>query len=55
MFFSFLQAACHSNPCLNTGVCEAFNETNYFCNCPTYYTGQRCEIAVPGRKLFIIF
>jgi hypothetical protein len=48
------EAACFSNPCLNQGICEAFNETVYFCNCPARFTGQRCESIVPG-KIFLLF
>lgn len=43
-------AACYNNPCVNNGICEAFNETTYYCKCPTYFTGQRCEITVPGKQ-----
>jgi hypothetical protein len=47
-----LQAACFNNPCLNRGICESFNETVYFCACPAYFTGQRCETAVPSKTFF---
>ena len=52
IYFNFrdVLAACFSNPCLNQGICEAFNETTYFCDCPAYYAGARCEIKIPGRK-----
>ena len=43
-------AACYNNPCVNNGICEAFNETTYYCKCPAYFTGQRCEITVPGKQ-----
>lgn len=37
---------CHSNPCLNGGVCQELCDTfspRFNCTCPGSYSGQRCE------------
>lgn len=47
--FDLFSAACYNNPCKNNGVCEAFNETAYFCTCPAYFTGKQCETVVPSK------
>ena len=36
---------CHSNPCLNGGVCQELCDTfspRFNCTCPGSYSGQRC-------------
>ena len=39
---------CQVNPCQNHGVCARTGEDSFRCMCPTTYTGQYCEIALPS-------
>jgi len=34
---------CADNPCLNGGQCHANNFGGFTCQCPTGYSGQRCQ------------
>ncbi|XP_012590286.1 PREDICTED: protocadherin Fat 4, partial [Condylura cristata] len=37
---------CHSQPCLNGGVCEPGALAGFTCTCPDSHTGRTCETAV---------
>nr|XP_022325864.1 uncharacterized protein LOC111125916 isoform X1 [Crassostrea virginica] len=40
-----LSILCRSNPCQNGGVCGVVRH-DFFCTCPQYYTGRRCEVFI---------
>ena len=39
--------ACHSNPCLNGGMCSS-SGGSYNCSCPIGYSGDNCETGEDG-------
>ena len=41
-FFS-VEDPCADNPCLNGGQCYPNNYGGFTCQCPSGYSGQRCE------------
>ncbi|XP_032225845.2 delta and Notch-like epidermal growth factor-related receptor [Nematostella vectensis] len=43
------QNVCLPNPCTNGGLCSV-NGTNFLCDCPQGYRGDRCEVR-PGQCL----
>ncbi|XP_062603015.1 uncharacterized protein LOC134264744 [Saccostrea cucullata] len=38
-----LSTLCQPNPCQNGGVCAVIRH-DFYCSCPQYYTGRRCEV-----------
>ena len=39
----FVGDPCAENPCLNGGQCFPSNYGGFTCQCPSGYSGQRCE------------
>ena len=34
---------CSSNPCLNSGTCQALGDGSYQCTCSVGFSGQNCQ------------
>ncbi|EDV23770.1 uncharacterized protein TRIADDRAFT_57305 [Trichoplax adhaerens] len=38
---------CQNSPCLNNGICSDLGQGSYSCICPSDYTGNNCQTAIP--------